>query len=164
MDKRALLPLSAFLLLVLIPATALADTVTLAWLCNTEPDLAGYKVYYGAASRHYATVIDVHKVTTYSVTGLGPGTWYFSVTAYNTSGAESSYSSEVSTTITSPPVSRCDITGDGLINFSDAQLLANVLLGATVCPGNCDLNGDGKVDYSDLQTLLNVVLGLRTCP
>ncbi len=164
MGKHALLTSSAFLLFILLPVAASAQAVSLAWDPNTETDLAGYKVYYGTASHSYTTVIDVHNVTTYSVTGLGAGTWYFAVTAYNTTGAESTFSNEVSTTITSPATSHCDITSDGSVNFSDVQLLANVLLGAAACPGKCDLNGDGKVDYSDLQILLNVILGLRTCP
>ena len=71
--------------------------VTLAWDANSEPNIAGYKVYYGTASRVYNWYFDVGKVTTYSVTGLTDGsTYYFAATAYDTSGVESTYSSEVS--------------------------------------------------------------------
>ena len=71
--------------------------VTLAWDANSEPNIAGYKVYYGTASRVYNWYFDVGNVTTYSVTGLTDGsTYYFAATAYDTSGVESTYSSEVS--------------------------------------------------------------------
>ena len=71
--------------------------VTLAWDANSEPNIAGYKVYYGTASRVYNWYFDVGKVTTYSVTGLTDGsTYFFAATAYDTSGVESTYSSEVS--------------------------------------------------------------------
>lgn len=162
---RAHLSVAGLVFLILIAGnTALADTVTLAWDANTDAGLAGYKVYYGTASRNYSTVIDVANVTTYAVTGLTAGTYFFAVTAYNTAGAESSFSNEVSTTIPAPATTACDINRDGMINFSDIQVLANVLLGTAVCPGTCDLNRDGKVDISDLQILSNVILGLATCP
>ena len=71
-------------------------TITLAWNPNKEPDLAGYKVYYGTASRKYGPGIDIGKVTSYSLIGLLKGQkYYISVTAYNKSGRESPFSKEV---------------------------------------------------------------------
>ncbi|MFY4727853.1 fibronectin type III domain-containing protein [Nitrospira sp. BLG_2] len=81
--------------------TATSETATLSWNANSEPDLEGYKIYLGTVSGGYdapiATVpVDV---TSYTITGLDTGTTYFfSVTAYNSSGAESSFSNEVSKT------------------------------------------------------------------
>ncbi|RJR39528.1 MAG: hypothetical protein C4576_21530 [Desulfobacteraceae bacterium] len=76
----------------------IAAQVTLQWEANSETGLAGYKVHYGTHSRIYTNFIDVGRVTRYSVTGLQEGaTYYFAVTAYNTSGVESGYSNEVST-------------------------------------------------------------------
>ena len=70
--------------------------ISLAWNPNKEPDLAGYKVYYGTISRKYGPGIDVGKVTSYSLTGLITGEkYYISVTAYNTKGRESGFSNEV---------------------------------------------------------------------
>ena len=69
---------------------------TLEWDANTEPDLAGYKLYCGAASGSYDTVIDVGNSTTYTLTDLPAGrTYYIAATAYNTAGLESGYSNEV---------------------------------------------------------------------
>jgi fibronectin type 3 domain-containing protein len=60
---------------------------------NTEPDLAGYKLYYGNASWDYAQVIDVGNTTMYTVTNLTAGdTYYFAVAAHDTSGYESEHS------------------------------------------------------------------------
>jgi fibronectin type 3 domain-containing protein len=70
--------------------------ISLAWNPNKEPDLAGYKVYYGTVSRRYGPGIDVGNVTSYSLSGLLKGQkYYVSVTAYNKSGKESSFSKEV---------------------------------------------------------------------
>src|SRR5712671_658590 len=78
------------LALVLAPSLAFAGQVTLAWDANTEPDLGGYKVYYGNAGGTYTANIDVGNVTTYSVTGLQDGLLYFfAVTAYGTTTSES---------------------------------------------------------------------------
>src|SRR5438105_6130918 len=81
----------------LFACSADAGQLTLAWTANTESDLAGYKLHYGTSSHTYQTSIDVGNRTTYIVTGLLSGqTYYFAVTAYNTSGAESGYSNETS--------------------------------------------------------------------
>lgn len=76
-----------------------AATVTLAWDANAEADLAGYKLYYGNAPRSQATypnavTIGNRGATSHTIT-LEPGTYYFSLTAYNSSGQESGFSNEV---------------------------------------------------------------------
>lgn len=78
--------------------------ITLAWDPNTEPDLAGYRLYYGTAPSVYGSSVDVGLVVTYDVDWLtAPGTYYFAVTAYNTNGQESGYSNEVSQVIPDLP-------------------------------------------------------------
>lgn len=77
----------------------------LAWDAPTDlngaprTDLAGYKVYYGTSSRNYSNTINTGAATTCSVSDLPPGMYYFSVTAYDTSGKESTFSNEVTKTI-----------------------------------------------------------------
>jgi hypothetical protein len=80
--------------------------VVLAWDMPTTyvdgtplTNLAGFKVYYGTASGVYPQVIDVRDMTTYSSGTLGPGTYYFAVTSYDSYGSESEFSNEISTTI-----------------------------------------------------------------
>ena len=57
-------------------------------------DLAGYKVYYGTSRSTLNEVVLVPNptVTTYLVTNLPSGTWYFGVTAYVSDGTESALS------------------------------------------------------------------------
>ncbi len=64
--NRLLLILVLFLsslFLFLTPGIGNAGQVTLAWDMNSEPNVTGYKIYYGTASRNYDWVIDVGKVT-----------------------------------------------------------------------------------------------------
>lgn len=81
-------------------------TATLTWDAPTENadgttlvDLAGYRIYYGTFSGSYTIPIDAGNVTTYTFTGLSTGTYYFAVTAYDTSGNEGAYSIEVNRSI-----------------------------------------------------------------
>lgn len=98
-------------------------TATLTWNAPTTrsdgavlTDLAGYKVYYGTAPGNYGTLIEKplgneglscqdltdRTQCTYTVgivEVLASGTYYFVVTAYDTSGNESDFSSEVSKAI-----------------------------------------------------------------
>ena len=79
-------------------AFAYGATVELTWNANTESDLAGYKLYSGTAAGQYGAPIDMGKVTAYQMT-ITPSvgaTYYFALTAYDTSGNESVKSSEVS--------------------------------------------------------------------
>jgi hypothetical protein len=71
--------------------------LTLAWDPNTEPDLAGYKVYYGTRSGDYDGAIDVGDVIQYTIGSLEPETrYYLALTAYDISWNESDFSWEVS--------------------------------------------------------------------
>ncbi len=81
-------------------------SATLSWnapTTNTDgtplTDLAGYKVHMGTSSGNYTTVVDIGNVTTYAVSNLAPGTYYFVVTAYDSSSNESNFSNEASKTI-----------------------------------------------------------------
>ena len=62
-------------------------------------DLAGYKVYYGPSSGNYTQTIDVGNATAIQIDSLAAGTWYFAVTAYDSSGNESTFSNEVTKNI-----------------------------------------------------------------
>ena len=86
------------LLHVAVPAARAAD-VTLSWNRNSESTVVGYKLHYGNASRTYQTALSCGNNTTYTVTGLGAGTYYFALTASDSAGQESGYSNEVSKTI-----------------------------------------------------------------
>jgi hypothetical protein len=92
------------------PATSGSSNgaVTLTWLAPTEntngqsvSDLGGYYIYYGTAESDLSKVISVSgaDTTTYVVYGLGSGTYYFAVSAFNTMGMDSAQSDIASVTI-----------------------------------------------------------------
>jgi hypothetical protein len=68
---------------------------------NTLTGLAGYEVHYGTSesTMYYLIVVKDPQQTTYTVPGLAPGTWYFSVNAYTTSGIEGLPSNTASKTL-----------------------------------------------------------------
>jgi hypothetical protein len=128
------------------------SAVTLAWDANTEASVAGYKVYYGTASRVYGTPIDVGKVTTYKVPNLTCGTkLYFTATAYaNTVPVqESGYSNEVSITLLCAPANfKIVSTSVVAIAKKDATLLAFTSLPATSTVTYTSRSVTPKVDHS----------------
>ena len=75
---------------------AQAATVQVTWNANTEPDLAGYRLYVGQAPGQYGEPVDVGNVTGHvmEITPEYGATYYFALTAYDTSGNESGYSDE----------------------------------------------------------------------
>jgi len=75
---------------------AYAAEATLGWDPNTEPDLAGYRVYVGSESGSYSSSVDTGMETSYTLSNLEPDkTYYLTVTAYNMQGAESDHSAEL---------------------------------------------------------------------
>lgn len=71
--------------------------VYISWDSNTEPDLAGYRVYYGQSSYFFRYNIDVGLETFHSISSLpDTGMFYFAVTAYDLNGNESGFSKVVS--------------------------------------------------------------------
>ncbi len=87
---------------IILPQLALAANARLAWDPSPSPSsqVAGYRVYYGAASGKYSNQLDAGNTTTFTVPKLTVGTtYYFSVTAYGPNGEESDFSNEVSKTV-----------------------------------------------------------------
>ncbi len=67
---------------------------------STLTNLAGYKIYYGTASNNYTQTVSVSGASTTTWTlPLAPGTYYFALTAADSTGTESAKTSEVSKTI-----------------------------------------------------------------
>src|SRR5687768_7364618 len=74
-----------------ISTTVLAAEVKVTWDASIQPEVTGYNLYFGTTSRSYGTKINIGNQTSYTVTGLAGGTYYFVVTAYNASGVESGF-------------------------------------------------------------------------
>ena len=99
--------------LIILPNFALAGSATVSWSANSEDDLAGYRIYYGTTQGgpygSSSALIDKTK-TSYTISNLSDGTYYFVVVALDTSDNESAYSREVSKTIASTSASTTDPT------------------------------------------------------
>ena len=87
--------------------------VTLGWDPNPESDLLGYNVYVGEAIGSYGPAMSAENNTTYTIQGLDDKkTYYFVVTAYNTSGTEGGPSNEImllAVEDTTPPTTPGDL-------------------------------------------------------
>jgi len=80
-------------------AKAEAQSVTLAWDPNSEPDLGGYLIGYGTAPGQDHQLIDVGGSTSWTLYGFSEGiTYYFRVYAYSSSGMRSNPSPDLQTT------------------------------------------------------------------
>ena len=108
--------LTMLIMLLLIPVQLWAGastlgSVALTWVASTDPDLAGYNVYYsgpydpvidpgvpslpfdGTAATQGSSPFDVGNVLTTTLDNLDyTQNWYFAVTAYNSVNMESVYS------------------------------------------------------------------------
>jgi fibronectin type 3 domain-containing protein len=78
--------------------TVTSSSATLSWDKSPGRDVKGYRLHYGTSpARRYWRIIDVGKVTKYTISNLIAGkTYYFIVTAYNAAGKESPASNEIS--------------------------------------------------------------------
>lgn len=90
-----------------VVATA-SGSATLSWTPPTQytdgsslNDLAGYKVYWGQDEDDMSNsaTLDQPGVTSYVVEQLTPGTWFFSMKAFNEAGVESTFSNVASKSV-----------------------------------------------------------------
>jgi hypothetical protein len=81
--------------------TPSGTSVTLAWnavaaTSNSATNPAGYRLHLGTTSGHYTQTQEMGAATSAKISSLTSGsTYYFAVTAYNSSGVEGPYSSQV---------------------------------------------------------------------
>ncbi len=130
---RLLLAL-AILTLAVVPAQAVdpiagTSSLPLVWDANTEPDLAGYRLYWGKASREYTNHVDVGNVTVYDLE-LPDGTWYIAATAYDRHQLESLYSNELQEEIDTippgPPTLKRRTLGEIRVDVNNGTITATV--------------------------------------
>lgn len=156
--KRVLLLLS-----LVSVSPAFAADVKLRWNANSESDLAGYRVHIGSSSGSYNSVIRVGKVTSLALSNLQPNKrYYFALTALNTLGYESNFSSEISA-VAKLADEAIDSDGDGLSDIQEALLATD--------PRNRDTDNDGVYDGQEVidgtdpldQGSAKLVLGKKIC-
>lgn len=175
--------LCVLLNLVMSNSPCCAATVALSWDANTEPTLAGYRVYYrsgssllpfdGTEASEGISPIDVRNSTTTTVSGLDPDkSYFFTVTAYDSLGVESDYSKIVY--VPGAGALTGDVNGDGIVGLADAMLALQFAVGnmqpaydqfvhADVAPitGNISVP-NGIVDVGDVIVILGIVTGRIT--
>lgn len=109
-DGSSVVSLPAFNIMVGTTSVAQGGpgTVTLTWEPPTQysdgaplTQLAGYNIYYGTASQSYSQSIKLSNpgLSTYVVQNLPAGTYYFAISAYDSTGAQSSFSPEVAAAV-----------------------------------------------------------------
>ena len=84
-------------------SVAVSGNLTLSWVAPTEnvdgsalTDLAGYRIYWGVASRSYDDFVQLNDATVTAHTEVVPeGDYYVAMTALDDDGNESAYSNEV---------------------------------------------------------------------
>lgn len=70
------------------------------WNPINDPNVSGYKVYFGTASHSYSNVIVAGNSTNAMLTGLVSGaTYYIAATTYDATGNESPFSNEAVYTV-----------------------------------------------------------------
>ena len=139
---------------VLLPVITFGAEVTLGWEPNSEPDIAGYKVYYktgspgalydGTEASEGNSPIDVGNVTEFTLTGLSENTVYHSViTAYDTENLESDFSIEVSFetgTLEPPPLNQTPIGNND--TYTAGMDTTFSILAPGVLSNDTDMDGD----------------------
>jgi hypothetical protein len=153
-------------------STVLAQTPTVMWNANTEPDLSGYVVQYGTQAGNPTSSVDVGNVTSRQFTGLTSGlTYYFRVVAYNTSGMTSGPSNEVSFTVPGTPVPTVTLTSvsptSGPTTGGTVMTLTgtNFVSGSTVTVGGVAATGVTLVSATQLRATTPAgSAGARTVP
>lgn len=134
------------------------QSVTLTWDPSPDISVAGYKAYYGVASRTYTNMVDTGNATTITISGLIEGTtYYFAATAYNLLGTESVFSDELSYTVPVAPAKlqirvaangQVVLTVTGQIGHSYDLQVTQAVTNWTVI-GTVTLGASGSVEFLD---------------
>jgi hypothetical protein len=131
-----------------IGATAVTATqsVTVTWDANSEPDVVGYRLFYGRESHLYTTQVDVPGPMAVASNLTEGETYYFAAVAYNNDGLQSELSAEISYEVSggppgpSPTPSATPAPGrGGLVNVSTRARVTSgedVLIGGFIITGN----------------------------
>jgi len=109
--------------------SASAADVMLAWDPSPDPQVVGYRVYFGVASGSYTNSAPVGLVTNATVTGLVVGTkYYFAATAFDSTGIESDFSNETSFVPAGPANQPPTLNALGNLTINEGAALQTVNL------------------------------------
>ena len=132
-----------------LPLSLSAQTTTVAWDPNPEPDIAGYMVGYGTQPGQYTQTADAGRRTSWTLSGLVAGRrYYFAVRAYNAGGLWSAWSAEVSAVVGAP---MADTDGDGLPDTWEQLAGLEPASSSGVNGAAGDPDGDGRTNLQEYQ-------------
>ena len=124
--RRGILTFVTSVGLAFCPLTLAAQSVTLLWNPSPSPGVTGYKIYYGNDGINFDNQLDAGTNTSWTVTGLTPGsTNYFEAVAYDANGDESPPSNQLeytvpaaaqTLTVEANPGGAGNVTGGGSFN------------------------------------------------
>jgi hypothetical protein len=147
---------AALLLLGLAPSAHAASAI-LSWAANTDSDLGGYIAFWGGASRTYSNQSDVGTARSLTIPGLVAGnTYFFAVKAYDTTGNQSAFSSEVSLSVptsTPPDTTAPSVAG---VNTTSATTVV-VTFSEPVDPATAEDAGNYTIDGGAVAVLSAVL-------
>ncbi len=143
--RRALVTAAVVLTSAALPLWA--AQVSLVWDAPTENidgsplvDLSGYRVYYAPLSLEYTNTVDVGETTSADISGLIDGqSYYFAVTAYNSTSNESPLSTII--------VWNSDSDADGVPDAWEARNFPETLPEAV--DASADADGDGLSNFEE---------------
>ena len=135
-------------------AEIIDETVALSWSASPDADVIGYKLHYGYAEKppylgsdaqEGISPIYVAGKTTFSISGLTPGTrYYFALTAVDASGNESVLSQVASANF----ISAIDSDGDGLLDDWEIAHFSSL---TTVNASDSDYDSDGLSNIAEYE-------------
>jgi len=147
------------IMLIFTTSIVFAADAVLSWDPNNEPDLAGYKVYYGTESGVYTNAIAVGLTDTptapqYTVSNLNSGTTYFfSTTSIDSASSESGFSNEVNKTFPAPFTDQTNQTDQTTQSLSSQNISGGC---GMIRPGNGKPPAPGQA--ADIISLLVFLL------
>lgn len=142
-----------------VPAASAPGRITLAWDGGPTTDITGYKLYYGTTSRQYQGSLSVGLTNRATITGLSAGTTYFfSATAVDRLGQESTNSMETFYTVlpstraslqlTVTPAKQVVLTGKGPAGYT-YQVLGGSDLARWVILSTVVTDAAGRFQFVD---------------
>jgi len=154
--------LAAFLMLgALSKPVGAEQSINLAWTQSVTPDVTGYYLMYGGASRTYTNLVDVGNVTNTAVNGLVAGaTYYLAAVAYDAFGFSSVDSVEIVYTV--PIIAPEQLSAKKTLPFTltvsgtigqmyDIQATSDFETWAVI--GTVTLGTNGSWDFTDTNTV-----------
>jgi len=155
-----------------LTAQAEVGEVQLSWDENPESDIASYGVYRGTSPDPTSKIASVSDTTGYADTGVtNETTYYYRITAIDTDGNESDYSSNVRATPSAETLLG-DVSGDGSVQAFDGALVLQHVSGITsrdVLPlagsdsVSAEVSGNGEISSFDASYILRSAAGLISC-